>query len=58
MKFISYTCVFIGKINEIYILFNEKLNREIQEFSKLFRDTFQTKIEPGFREINPKWNSG
>ena len=32
MKFKSYICVFIGKINEIHISINEISNREVPEF--------------------------
>ena len=34
MKFKSYTCVFIGKMNEIHIIITEKSIREIPEFLK------------------------
>ena len=34
MKFISYKCEFVGKINEIHILINKKSNREIPDFFK------------------------
>ena len=34
MKCISYSCVFIGKINEIHILINEKIIQEIPTFKK------------------------
>ena len=44
MKFMSYKCEFVGKVNEIHILINEKSNREIPGFFK---------IEPGSREWNP-----
>ena len=29
MKFISYKCEFVGKINEIHILINKKSNRKL-----------------------------
>ena len=48
----SYKRVFIGKINGIHILINEKLNWEIPEFFKTSRDTSRPKIEPGSRELN------
>ena len=38
MKFISYKCEFVGKINEIHILINKKSNREIPRFFKISRD--------------------
>ena len=41
MKFISYKCEFVGKINEIHILINKKSNREIPGFFKYPR------IHPG-----------
>ena len=41
MKCISYSCVFIDKINEIPILINEKSNWVIPEFFKIYQDTFQ-----------------
>ena len=44
----SYTCVFIGKINEIYILINEKSNRKILGFWKISRDRSQAIIERGY----------
>ena len=50
MIFISYECEFIGKINEIHILINEKSNREIQGFLKISRDISRPKIEPGSRD--------
>ena len=53
MKFKSYTCVFIGKINEIHISITEKSIQEIPGCFKISRDTSQTKIEPGSRELNP-----
>ena len=53
MKFKSYTCVFIGKINAIYILITEKSIREIPGFFKISRDTPRSKIKPGSRELNP-----
>ena len=53
MKFKSYKCVFIGKINEIHILINEKSNRDISGFFKISRDTSWPKIKPGSRELNP-----
>ena len=56
MKFISYTCEFVGKINEIHILINEKSNREIRGFFKISQDTSRPKIEPGSRELNPTSN--
>ena len=49
MKFISYKCEFVGKIDEIHILIKEKLNREIPGFFTISRP----KIEPGSRELNP-----
>ena len=49
MKFIRYKCEFVGKMNEIHILINEKSNREIPRFFKISRP----KIEPGVREWNP-----
>ena len=36
MKFIGYKCEFNGKINEIHILINEKSNREIPGFFKIW----------------------
>ena len=56
MKFISYKCEFVGKINEIHILINEKSNREILGFFKISRDISGPKIEPGSRELNPTVN--
>ena len=53
MKFISYEFVFVGKINEIYILVNEKSNWEIPGYFKISRDTSRTKNEPGSGEVNP-----
>ena len=53
MKFMSYNCEFVGKINEIHILINEKSNREIPGFFKISRDISRPKIEPGSRELNP-----
>ena len=53
MKFMSYKCEFVGKINEIHILINEKSKREILGSYKLSRDTSRTEIEPGFKELNP-----
>ena len=49
MKFISFKCEFVAKINETHILINEKSNREIPGFFKISRP----KIEPGSRELNP-----
>ena len=54
MKFISYKCEFVGKINETHILINEKSNREIPGFFKISRDISRPKIDPGSRELNPK----
>ena len=51
MKFKSYSFVFIGKISEKHILINEKSNRKILGFFKI-----PTKMEPGFRELNPNWD--
>ena len=48
MKFISYICEFVGKINEIYILINEKSNRKIPGFWKISRDRSQAIIERGY----------
>ena len=56
MKFICYKCEFVGKINEIHILINEKSNREIPRFFKISRDISRSKIEPGSRELNPTVN--
>ena len=53
MKFKSSLCVFIGKINKIHILIDEKSNREIPGILKISRDTSRTKIEPGSRNLNP-----
>ena len=53
MKSICYSCVFIGKINEIHILINEKSNRKILGFLKISQDTFRAKIEPRSQELNP-----
>ena len=53
MKFISHKCEFVGKINEIHILINEKSNREIPGFFKISRDISRTKIKTGSRELNP-----
>ena len=47
MKFISYKCEFVGKINEIHILIIEKSNQEILGFFKISRDISRPKIEPG-----------
>ena len=47
MKFTSYKCKFIGKINEIHILINEKSNREIPEFSNISR----VQIQSGSRDL-------
>ena len=44
MKFKSYICVFIGKINEVHILMNEKSNQEIPGFFKISQDTSNTKL--------------
>ena len=41
MKFRSYACLFIGKINEINIFINEKSNWEIPGFFKITRDIFR-----------------
>ena len=41
MKFIGYTCIFICKITEIYILTNEKSNQKSRDLSK------HTGIYPG-----------
>ena len=46
-----YMYIYIGKINEIYILINEKSNRKIPRFFKISRDTSRTKIEPGSQEL-------
>ena len=53
MKLKSYSCVFIGEIIEIHILINEKSNREISGFFKIFRDTSRAKIKPGSQKLNP-----
>ena len=53
MKFISYVCEFVCKINEIQILIIKKLNREIPGFFKIFRDISRPQIEPGSRELSP-----
>ena len=50
IKFIIYKCEFVGKINEIHILINEKSNREIPGFFKISRDISRFKIEPGSRD--------
>ena len=50
MKFISYECEFVCKINEIQILINKKSNREIPGFFKISRDISRLKIEPGSRD--------
>ena len=50
MKFKTYTCVFIGIINNTRLIY-EKLNREIPEFFKISRITSRTKIEPGSRDL-------
>ena len=52
-KFKSYSCVFIGKINEIYILIDDKANRETLEFFKVSWDTSRIKTKPGSRKLNP-----
>ena len=57
MKFISFSCVFIGKIDEIHILINEITNRETTEFFKISRDTSRTTFEQGSRELNLSANS-
>ena len=49
MKFTSYKCEFVVKINEIHILIHEKSNQEIPGFLKISR----LKIQPGSRELNP-----
>ena len=54
MKFISYECEFVCKINEIQILIEEKLNREISGFFKISRDKSRQNIEPRSQELNPK----
>ena len=53
MKFISYRCEFVGKINEIHILIITKSNRDIPGFFIISRDISWPKIEPGSRELNP-----
>ena len=53
MKFTSYKCEFVVKINEIHILINEKSNREIPGFFKISRDISVPQIDPGSRELNP-----
>ena len=50
MEFISYKCEFVGKINEIHILINEKSMREIMGFFKISRDISPPKVEPGSRD--------
>ena len=53
MKFKRYICIFIGKINDIHILDNEKSNREILGFLKISGYTSRTKIKPESDELNP-----
>ena len=43
---ISYSCVFIGQINEMHILINEKSNREISGFFKISQNKSGAKFEP------------
>ena len=53
MKFIRYKCEFVGKINGIHILINEKSNRKIPGFFKISRDISRPQIDPESRELNP-----
>ena len=57
MKLKSYRCVFIGKINEMHILINEKSNREILAFFKITQDTSRDKIELRSLVLNPNYES-
>ena len=53
MQFISYLCVFSGKISEINILINENLVRKNPGFFNISLHTSRVKIESGSRELNP-----
>ena len=48
-----HTCVFIGKINDIYPLINWRSKRAIPGFFKIARVTSRAKIKPWSRELNP-----
>ena len=49
--------IFIDKINEILIIINETIKREIPGFLKISRDSSRVKIEPGSHELISNCNA-